>query len=99
MDAHADWIANVTIMQRTPEYHREHLDMLEEQVKNIKHGEEDDVHEQLKKIEGDVNLLLKKTVSNGKLMKGWEKIVGRVNSLVDHLKTLKLTYPRQRGGG
>ena len=49
MDAHADWIANVTIMQRTPEYHREHLGMLEEQVKNIKHGEEDDVHEQLKR--------------------------------------------------
>jgi hypothetical protein len=59
MDAHSDWVANVTIMSKTPEYHKEHIVILEEQVKSIKQGEDDDVHEQLKGIEGDVNLMLK----------------------------------------
>ena len=49
-DAHSDWVANV-VMSKTPECHRAHLDMLEDQIKSIKQGEEDDAHEQLKGIE------------------------------------------------
>ena len=64
MDAHSDWVANVVIMSKTPECHREHLNMLEDQVKSIKQGEEDDVHEQLKGIESEVNILVRKGMRN-----------------------------------
>jgi hypothetical protein len=57
------------------------------------------MHEQLKKVLGDVNLLLKKAVSNGKQTEEWQEILDKVSSLVDHIKTLQLAHPRQRGGG
>jgi hypothetical protein len=68
-------------------------------VNNIQKGEEDDALEQLKGIESEVDILVKKANRNEKLSEEWGEIMSRANSLMSCIQALKVTYPTQRRSG
>ena len=95
---HSAWMVNLVTLAKTPECHQEHLNLLESKVDDIRKGEVEDAHDQLKNIEIEANTLVKKAGLNETLSEEWGLILTRANVLMGSIQTMKTAFPTRRRG-